>query len=643
MTVSLKHLFVSAVADGADNDVVQPSDWNDEHVLTMATSRILGRVTASTGAVEELTASQVKTLLAIAAGDVSGLGSLATASSVTVSQISDASANGRSLISAADYAAIRALLDVESGTDFLSPAAIAAAYQPLDSDLTAIAALTTTAYGRGLLELASEAALEDTIDTLANLTSIQGVSFTFGSYASTLLNTTSEGAFKAAVNLEIGTDVQAYDADLTTWAGLTPSANFQTLVTQTFAQMRASLDLEAGTDFLSPAAIAAAYQPLDADLTSWAAVTRASGFDTFVATPTSANLRTLISDETGTGALYFAGGNAGTPSAINLTNGTALPVSGITSSTSTALGVGTLELGHASDTTLSRASAGRLAVEGVNVVTTSSTDTLTNKTLTAPVLSGAVTNNGTPSGNVGLTLGTSVTNTSDNAFGVYMGGTTLQPASGFSAFFQYVGGGTVSTSNGTVGLAAALYAENITKSGANNITGSYGAYLAAQTGGVVNYSLYSVGAAGFGAAVIFPGVGTTASAANAFLDAGASNNLLRSTSSAAYKASVEDLSLDSARKVLDLRPVWYRSKAPADRKDWSFYGLIAEEVAMIDPRLVHWSYRDEDYEVGTSAGERHVKKGAKKVPDGVQYERLSVLLVTLLKDAMSRIEALEAR
>jgi hypothetical protein len=47
---------------------------------------------------------------------------------------------------------------------------------------------------------------------------------------------------------------------------------------------------------------------------------------------------------------------------------------------------GTIELGHASDTTITRASAGRIAVEGVNVVTTSSTDTLTNKTLTSPTL-----------------------------------------------------------------------------------------------------------------------------------------------------------------------------------------------------------------------------------------------------------------
>jgi hypothetical protein len=48
--------------------------------------------------------------------------------------------------------------------------------------------------------------------------------------------------------------------------------------------------------------------------------------------------------------------------------------------------VGTIELGHASDTTLSRSSAGVLAVEGVAVPTVSSTSTLTNKTLTAPAI-----------------------------------------------------------------------------------------------------------------------------------------------------------------------------------------------------------------------------------------------------------------
>jgi hypothetical protein len=83
------------------------------------------------------------------------------------------------------------------------------------------------------------------------------------------------------------------------------------------------------------AAVAAAFAGMDADLTSWALITRASGFDTFVATPSSANLQTLLTDETGTGAAVFAISptlvtpNIGTPSAAVLTNATGLPTAGL--------------------------------------------------------------------------------------------------------------------------------------------------------------------------------------------------------------------------------------------------------------------------------------------------------------------------
>lgn len=52
--------------------------------------------------------------------------------------------------------------------------------------------------------------------------------------------------------------------------------------------------------------IGVSVQGYDADLASWAGVTRAAGFDTFAATPSSANLRSLLTDETGTGAAVFA-------------------------------------------------------------------------------------------------------------------------------------------------------------------------------------------------------------------------------------------------------------------------------------------------------------------------------------------------
>lgn len=74
-------------------------------------------------------------------------------------------------------------------------------------------------------------------------------------------------------------------------------------------------------------------QPYDADLASWATVTRATGFDAWVASPTAANLRALmVGAVTGVGALVFADSptlvapDLGTPSAAVLTNATGLPV-----------------------------------------------------------------------------------------------------------------------------------------------------------------------------------------------------------------------------------------------------------------------------------------------------------------------------
>jgi hypothetical protein len=107
--------------------------------------------------------------------------------------------------------------------------------------------------------------------------------------------------------------------------------------------------------------------------------TGVSGLGTGVATALAVNTGSA-------GAVVLFNGALGTPSSGTLTNATGLPVSGITASTSTALGVGTIELGNASDTTLSRSSAGVLAVEGVVVPTVSSTSTLTNKTLTFPII-----------------------------------------------------------------------------------------------------------------------------------------------------------------------------------------------------------------------------------------------------------------
>jgi hypothetical protein len=54
MTVSLKHTFQSAKTDSADATIVQPSNWNQEHVLTAAAGKVLGRDTSGAGNVQEL-------------------------------------------------------------------------------------------------------------------------------------------------------------------------------------------------------------------------------------------------------------------------------------------------------------------------------------------------------------------------------------------------------------------------------------------------------------------------------------------------------------------------------------------------------------------------------------------------------------
>lgn len=127
-----------------------------------------------------------------------------------------------------------------------------------------------------------------------------------------------------------------------------------------------------------------------------------------------------------------------------------------------------------------------------------------------------------------------------------------------------------------------------------------------------------------GGAVHFPSVGTTASAANAFLDSGSSpaNQLLRSTSSIKYKTNVENLTIETAEKALNLRPVTYKSLAEADDQTKTHFGLIAEEVAEIEPRLVH--YVDGQ-------------------PDGVQYERLSVMLLKVVQDLKQELDELKAQ
>lgn len=151
-------------------------------------------------------------------------------------------------------------------------------------------------------------------------------------------------------------------------------------------------------------------------------------------------------------------------------------------------------------------------------------------------------------------------------------------------------------------------------------------------------------------AISVPNVATTASGANAVLDSGAGNNLLRSTSSLIYKRDIEDIESARADTVVEqARAVWYRSKAPGDPEDWSWYGLIAEELAEIEPRLVFFGYQEQHYELvevvpatedEPARMERRLKEGAEKVPDGIAYDRLTVMLLDVARREKAKVAAL---
>lgn len=61
MAISLKHATQAAGTD-AGNGEIRKTEWNEEHALTMATARLLGRTTAGTGAAEEISVGSGLTL-----------------------------------------------------------------------------------------------------------------------------------------------------------------------------------------------------------------------------------------------------------------------------------------------------------------------------------------------------------------------------------------------------------------------------------------------------------------------------------------------------------------------------------------------------------------------------------------------------
>ena len=120
----------------------------------VTSSQISDATTQGKAILTAVSYSAIKTLLSIAAGDVSGLGSLATASSVTSSQISDATTQGKAILTAASYSAIKTLLAIAAG-DVSGLGSLATASSVTSSQIS-----DATTQGKAILVAASYAAIK---------------------------------------------------------------------------------------------------------------------------------------------------------------------------------------------------------------------------------------------------------------------------------------------------------------------------------------------------------------------------------------------------------------------------------------------------------------------------------------------------
>ncbi len=138
---------------------------------------------------------------------------------------------------------------------------------------------STRSYSKAM----SDALLTGKQNADADLTTYAGI--TPSANIQSLLGAADYSAIRTQLALTIGTNVQAYDPDLTTYSGITPSANIQTFLgSADFSAMRTNLGLVIGTNV----------QAYDADLTSYAGVTPSANTLSLLGAANYSSMRTLL-------------------------------------------------------------------------------------------------------------------------------------------------------------------------------------------------------------------------------------------------------------------------------------------------------------------------------------------------------------
>jgi hypothetical protein len=124
-----------------------------------------------------------------------GAGIVALADGVVIPSDLSPTANGKALINAANYAAMRVLLSLVPGTNV----------QAYDAELAALASVSSAA------------------DKAPYFTGVgTGAVMTVTSAGRAILDDADASTQRSTLGLAIGTNVQAYDADLTSYASKTP-------------------------------------------------------------------------------------------------------------------------------------------------------------------------------------------------------------------------------------------------------------------------------------------------------------------------------------------------------------------------------------------------------------------------------------